>query len=93
MTSRLKHRISLSCMVLLWLPVFTLLSTVNIPQCKLQTSKCSVKLLNDHVLNNLPKEALQLLAIYNWLKTSQQSDQTGGAFFTYRVKVQLTDGS
>lgn len=65
MTSRLKRRISLSCMMLLWLPIFTLLSTVNILQCKLWASKCSINLLNDHVLNNLTKEALQIFAIYN----------------------------
>lgn len=34
------------------------------------------------MLNNSTKEALQILAICNQLKTSQQLDQTGEAFFT-----------
>lgn len=61
----MKHRISLSCMMLLWLPAFTLFSTVNVLQPKLLASVCSIKLLKDHVLNNTTKEALQILASCN----------------------------
>lgn len=61
----MKHRISLSCTMLLWLPAFTLFRTVNVLQPKLSASVCCIKLLNDHVLNNITKEALQILAICN----------------------------